>query len=179
MAFMIRHSSGLICAPIPSSHAAHLALPQMVARNEDSRGTAYTLTVDAAHPSITTGISAYDRALTLRTLADKDVTPDSLRRPGHVLPLEAREGGVRERPGHTEAAVDFCRLAGKRAAAAICEVVDDGEAIEGRAVRVGAGMLRGEKCIEFARRWGLRVVTIADLVAYLEKTEGKLPNGAN
>lgn len=180
MAFMIRHSSGLICAPILEHHATALALPQMVAQNQDSRGTAYTITVDSADPSVTTGISAQDRALALRTLADKDATVASFRRPGHVLPLRAREGGVRERPGHTEAAVDLCRLAGKRPAAAICEVVDDGEEVPGRAVRVNAGMLRGEKCIEFARRWGLKVVTIADLVAYLEKTEGKLgANGAN
>ena len=175
---MIRHSSGYICAPIPPPLAAHLSLPQMVARNEDSRGTAYTISVDASHPSVTTGISAADRALTLQTLADPNATVESFRRPGHVLPLEARVGGVRERNGHTEAAVDFCRLAGKRSAAAICEIVDDGVAVEGRAVRVGAGMLTGEKCIEFARRWGLRVVIIADLVTYLEKTEGKLPNGS-
>ncbi|SPO04846.1 probable RIB3 - 3,4-dihydroxy-2-butanone 4-phosphate synthase [Cephalotrichum gorgonifer] len=180
MAFMIRHSSGLICAPILPSHTTHLELPQMVSVSQDARGTAYTLTVDAADPSVTTGISAHDRALTCRTLADPASTAASLRRPGHVLPLRAKEGGVRERPGHTEAAVDFCRLAGKRPAAAICEIVDDGEEVEGRAVRVGAGMLRGEKCVEFARRWGLKVVTIADLVAYLEKTEGKLaPNGSS
>lgn len=180
MAFMIRHSSGLICAPILENHATALGLPQMVTQNQDTRGTAYTITVDSADPSVTTGISAQDRALALRTLADKDATAASFRRPGHVLPLRAREGGVRERPGHTEAAVDLCRLAGKRPAAAICEVVDDGEEVPGRAVRVNAGMLRGEKCIEFARRWGLKVITIADMVAYLEKTEGKLgANGAN
>lgn len=179
MAFMIRYSSGLICAPVLPSHTAALALPQMVSQNQDHRGTAYTITVDANHPSVTTGISAHDRALALRTLADPAATETSFRRPGHVLPLKAREGGVRERNGHTEAAVDFCRLAGKRPAAAICEVVDDGEEVPGQAVRVGAGMLRGEKCVEFARRWGLKVVTISDLVAYLEKTEGKLPNGLN
>lgn len=176
---MIRHSSGLICAPLLPAHTASLGLPQMVSQNQDHRGTAYTVTVDADDPSITTGIAAHDRALTLRVLADPDATESSFRRPGHVLPLKAREGGVRERRGHTEAAVDFCRLAGKRGAAAICEIVDDGDEVPGRPIRVGAGMLRGEKCVEFARRWGLRVVTIADLVAYLEKTEGKLPNGSS
>jgi len=174
LAFMIRYSSGLVCAPILPSRTEALELPQMVSQSQDPRGTAYTLTVDANHPTITTGISAYDRALTCRTLADPAATPDSLRRPGHVLPLKAREGGVRERPGHTEAAVDFCKLAGKFPAAVICEVVDDGAEVEGQALRLEPGMLRGEKCVEFARRWGIKVCTIADLVAYLEKTEGKL-----
>ena len=176
---MIRYSSGLICAPILPPQTTSLALPQMVSHNQDSRTTAYTITVDAADPSVTTGISAHDRALTVRALADPAATEGSFRRPGHVLPLRAKDGGVRERRGHTEAAIDFCRLAGKRPAAAICEIVDDGEEVEGRAIRTGAGMLRGEKCVEFARRWGLKVVTIADLVAYLEKTEGKLSNGSS
>ena len=102
----------------------------------------------------------------------------SFRRPGHVFPLRARPGGVRVRPGHTEAAVDFCRLAGKTEVAAICELVDDGAEVAGRALRDAPGMLRGEGCIAFARQWGLKVCTIADLIKYLEKTEGKIePNG--
>ncbi|KAI1498117.1 DHBP synthase RibB-like alpha/beta domain-containing protein [Biscogniauxia marginata] len=178
MAFMVRHSSGLVCAPLPPALAESLRLPQMVPDNEDPRGTAYTLSVDAADAAVTTGISAHDRALTVRRLADPGATPDSFRRPGHVFPLRARPGGVRARPGHTEAAVDFCRLAGLRThAAAICEIVDDGDEVAGQAVRRGPGMLRGEGCIAFARRWGLRVCTIEDLVGYIEKTEGKL--GAN
>ncbi|GJC96675.1 3,4-dihydroxy-2-butanone 4-phosphate synthase [Colletotrichum higginsianum] len=157
MAFMIRHSSGY-----------------------DPRGTAYAVSVDAADPLVTTGISAHDRALTCRVLADPASRPDHFRRPGHVLPLRARPGGVRERPGHTEAAVDFCRLAGKPEAAAICELVDDGNPVEGAAVHDDAGMMRGEQCVDFARRFGLKVCTIADLVAYLEKTEGKLAvNGSS
>ncbi|KAK3292742.1 DHBP synthase RibB-like alpha/beta domain-containing protein [Chaetomium fimeti] len=174
MAFMVRHSSGLICTPLPATRAAALALPAMVAVSQDPRGTAYTVSVDAADPSVTTGISARDRALVCRALADDKATPAEFRRPGHVFPLRAREGGVRQRPGHTEAAVDLCRLAGKKPVGVICELVDDGVEVPGRAVREEPGMLRGEACIAFARKWGLKVCTIADMVAYLEKVEGKI-----
>lgn len=174
MGFMVRHSSGLICAPITPARAAQLQLPQMVARSEDPRGTAYTISVDAADESVTTGISAHDRALTCRVLADPDAKVDSLRRPGHVFPLEARPGGVRFRRGHTEAAIDFCRLAGKVEAGVICEIVDDGDSVPGQALHSGPDMLRGEDCITFGRKWGIKVCTIAALVDYLEKTEGKL-----
>ncbi|KAL2162022.1 hypothetical protein VTH06DRAFT_7807 [Thermothelomyces fergusii] len=180
MAFMVRHSSGLICAPLLPERAAALELPQMVARNEDPRATAYTVSVDAAHPSVTTGISAHDRALACRVLADDAARPASLRRPGHVFPLRARPGGVRQRRGHTEAAVDLCRLAGRRPVAVICELVDDGAEVPGRALRRDPGMLRGEACIAFARKWGLKVCTIADLVDYLEKVDGKIDvNGSS
>jgi 3,4-dihydroxy 2-butanone 4-phosphate synthase len=174
MAFMIRHSSGYVCAALPAQRTVDLDLPQMVQRNADPRVTAYTVTVDAEHESLSTGISAHDRALTCRTLADPAATPASLRRPGHVLPLRAKPGGVRARRGHTEAAVDLCRLAGKGPAAAICELVEDGEEVPGQALRNAPGMLRGEGCIAFARKWGLKVCTIADMVTYLESTEGKL-----
>ncbi|PTB69058.1 synthase [Trichoderma citrinoviride] len=180
MAWMVRHSSGLICAPITHARAATLDLPPMVQHSQDPRGTAYTVSVDAADPSVTTGISAHDRALACRVLADPSATAASLRRPGHVLPLRSAPGGVRARNGHTEAATEFCRLAGKAEAGVICEIVDDGEEVPGQAVRNSPGMLRGEACIAFARKWGLKVCTIADLVAYVEKTEGKLPvNGSN
>ncbi|KAK3384549.1 DHBP synthase RibB-like alpha/beta domain-containing protein [Lasiosphaeria ovina] len=174
MAFMVRHSSGLICAPVLPERTAELQLPQMVEHNEDPRTTAYTVSVDAADGSVTTGISAHDRALACRALADARSTPASFRRPGHVFPLRAKPGGVRQRPGHTEAAVDLCRLAGRRPAAAICELVEDGAEVPGQALRAEPGMMRGEACVAFARRWGLRVCTIKDLVQYLEKTEGKL-----
>ncbi|EAQ85126.1 hypothetical protein CHGG_09140 [Chaetomium globosum CBS 148.51] len=174
MAFMVRYSSGLICAPVPASRAAALALPPMVAVSQDPRGTAYTVSVDAADPSVTTGISARDRALVCRALADDKAGPGDFRRPGHVFPLQAQAGGVRQRPGHTEAAVDLCRLAGKKPAAVICELVDDGAEVPGRAIREEPGMLRGEACVAFARKWGLKVCTIADMVAYLEKVEGKI-----
>ncbi|KAK1771781.1 putative dihydroxy-2-butanone 4-phosphate synthase [Phialemonium atrogriseum] len=174
MAFMIRHSSGLICVALDPQRIDELELPQMVLHNQDPRVTAYTVSVDAADEVITTGISAHDRALTCRVLAAANPRPESLRRPGHVLPLRARPGGVRVRRGHTEAGVDLCRLSGKRPAAAICELVEDGEEVPGRAVRAEPGMLRGEGCLAFARKWGLKVCTIADLAAYLESTEGKL-----
>jgi 3,4-dihydroxy 2-butanone 4-phosphate synthase len=177
---MVRHSSGLICAPLLPQRTEALNLPQMVDRSEDVRGTAYTLSVDAADELVSTGISAHDRALTCRVLADPASTPASIRRPGHVFPLRARPGGVRQRRGHTEAAIDFCKLAGKQPAAVICELVDDGEEVAGQAIRAETGMLRGEQCIAFARKWGLKVCTIADLVTYLEKTEGKLTmNGSD
>ncbi|KAI0382179.1 3,4-dihydroxy-2-butanone 4-phosphate synthase [Hypomontagnella monticulosa] len=177
MAFMVRHSSGLICAPITPALTESLKLPQMVEKSEDPRGTAYTISIDSADPSVTTGIGAHDRALTVRTLADPNATPTSFRRPGHVFPLRARPGGVRVRRGHTEAGVDFCRITGKPEVAVICELVEDGDEVSGRAVREGPGMMRGEGCIAFARKWGLKVCTIADLADYLEKTEGKI--GAN
>lgn len=179
MAWMVRYSSGFICAPITPARADALDLPLMVAASQDPRGTAYTVSVDAADASVTTGIGAHDRALVCRVLADPAATPASLRRPGHVLPLRARPGGVRARPGHTEAAVEFCRLAGKHEAAAICEIVEDCDDAPGRAVRAATGMMRGEACVAFARKWGLKVCTIADLVAHVEQAEGKLrPNGS-
>lgn len=174
MAFMVRYSSGLICAPILPQRTKELDLPQMVENNEDPRTTAYTISVDAADPSVTTGISAHDRALACRVLADESATPASLRRPGHVFPLRAKIGGVRQRRGHTEAAIDLCRLAGKKPAAVISELVEDGVEVEGQAVREEPGMMRGEACVAFARKWGLKVCTIEDMVRYLEKTEGKL-----
>lgn len=171
---MIHHSSGYICAPLIPSLTESLDLPQMVSRNEDTRATAYTITVDSADPSVTTGISAHDRALTCRTLADPSATKDSFRRPGHVLPLRARPGGVRQRRGHTEAGTEFCRLAGKRPAAVICELVETGEPVEGQAIHRAPGMMRGEACVAFARKFGLKVCTIEDLVEYVEKVDGKL-----
>ena len=194
MAFLVRHSSGIICAPILPTRADRLALPPMVATNEDPRGTAYTLTIDAADAIVTTGISAHDRALTCRRLAQDDAELEAVvaataketqskstssapataaaafRRPGHVLPLRARPGGVRERCGHTEAAVDLCRLAGKRRVGVISELVDDGEPVPGKAIHNNSGMLRGDGCVAFAHKWGLKVCTISDMVAYLDKT---------
>ncbi|KAL2076136.1 hypothetical protein VTL71DRAFT_1079 [Oculimacula yallundae] len=176
MAFMIRYTSGLICAPMSPSLTHTLALPQMVSLedSEDPNRTAYTVSVDAKSPLTTTGISAHDRALTCNTLADPAATKDSFRRPGHVFPLRARQGGVRERGGHTEAAVEFCRLAGKRPVGAICELVEDGVEVEGVAERREPEMMRRDGCLAFGKRWGLRVCTIEDLVKYVEGKEGKL-----
>jgi 3,4-dihydroxy 2-butanone 4-phosphate synthase/GTP cyclohydrolase II len=157
IAWMVRHTSGYLCAPMPNAFADRLGLPLMVERNEDARGTAYTVSVDAAD-RISTGISASDRAHTLRILADPEATPDRLIRPGHILPLRAVEGGVRERAGHTEAAVDLMRLAGLSPVGVIGELVDDdGE------------MMRLPRLIAFAEQEGLPVTTVEALIAWLHE----------
>ncbi len=155
LGFLVRHTSGYICAPMTRRRARRLGLDLMVPDNQDPRGTAYTVSCDAAS-GVTTGISAADRALTIRTLADPDSTATSLHRPGHVLPLIARAGGVLERPGHTEAAVDLCRLAGLEPVAAIGEIVDDAGAL------MRAGALRA-----FSAEHGLTVLAIDRLAACL------------
>ncbi|MBI4940290.1 MAG: 3,4-dihydroxy-2-butanone-4-phosphate synthase [Actinobacteria bacterium] len=155
----VRHTSGVLCAPMPDDLADTLALPPMVAVNEDAKGTAYTVSVDARH-GVTTGISAADRATTLRALADPATTAGDLTRPGHVFPLRARPGGVLERPGHTEAAVDLCRLAGLAPVGVIAEVVDD----EGGTTRL-PGLRR------LADEFGLPLVSIADLAEYRRRHE--------
>ena len=115
MAFIVNHSSGVICTPMLGEDLDRLAIPMMVSRNEDPKGTAYTVSVDAAEGT-STGISAADRAATCRVLADPGTSPDALTRPGHVFPLRYHPGGVLRRPGHTEASVDLARLAGRRRA---------------------------------------------------------------
>lgn len=156
LAWMIRHTSGYLCAPMPNAIADRLELPPMVERNEDARGTAYTISVDAAD-RVSTGISAADRAHTLRVLADPASTPDHLIRPGHVIPLRAVDGGVRERAGHTEAAVDLMRLAGLEPVAVIGELVeDDGD------------MMRLPGLIELGAREGLPVTTVAALIEWMD-----------
>ncbi|KAJ5522396.1 hypothetical protein N7527_006511 [Penicillium freii] len=173
MAFLVRYTSGLICAPITPDLATRLALPQMVTENADPKCTAYTVTIDSSDDSVTTGISAEDRALTCRTLASPTAQIDSFRRPGHIIPLQARPGGVRERTGHTEAAVDFCKLAGKAPAGVIAELVEDGEIVEGVAEIGGNnGMMRRDGCLRFGKKWGIKVCTIEDLVPYLDRVEG-------
>lgn len=145
----------------------------MVVENTDPNRTAYTVSIDASDSSVTTGISAHDRALTCRTLAAADAMPSSFRRPGHVFPLRARAGGILERKGHTEAAVEFCRLAGKSLAGVICELVEDGEEIETRAERREAGMMRRDACLKFGQKWGLKVCAIEDLFKYVERDRYK------
>ena len=157
LAWTIRNTSGYICAPMTNELADRLELPLMVAANEDPRGTAYTVTVDAADTS-STGISAGDRAHTLRVLADIKSTPASLHRPGHIIPLRARDGGVRERPGHTEATIDLLKLAGLVPVGAIGEIVaDDGE------------MMRLPELIALGAAEGIPIITIAALIAYLQQ----------
>jgi len=151
----------------------------MVTNSEDPKRTAYTLSIDANSPLTTTGISAHDRALTCRTLAAPDCVPEDLRRPGHIFPLRAREGGVRERGGHTEAAVEFARLAGKGPVAVIAEMVVDGEEVAGQAIRREPGMMRRDGCLAFGKQWGLKVCTIEALIKYVEAREGKLHINGN
>lgn len=154
LAWTIRYTSGYICAPMTEERADRLELPLMVTRNEDSLRTAYTITVDAA-AQVTTGISAADRTRTLHVLADPTATPGDLVRPGHVVPLRARDGGVLVRRGHTEATVDLCRLAGLEPVGAIGELTaDDGT------------MLRTPEVLALGAEHDLLVVTIADLVAW-------------
>lgn len=159
IAWTVRWSSGYVCAPMPADWADRLDLPPMVEVNQDARGTAYTVSVDAA-TGVGTGISASDRARTLNVLADPASVPTSVIRPGHVLPLRAVDGGVRERAGHTEAAVDLMRLAGLEPVGAIAEVVaEDGS------------MMRLPGLIELGERDGVPVVTIEQLIAYLDEVE--------
>ncbi|MFJ3383859.1 MULTISPECIES: 3,4-dihydroxy-2-butanone-4-phosphate synthase [unclassified Curtobacterium] len=159
IAWTVAHSSGFICAPVSAAIADALDLPPMVETNEDPRGTAYTVTVDAA-AGITTGISAHDRAHTLRVLADPTSVRSDLHRPGHVVPLRARAGGVRERAGHTEAAIELVTAAGLRPAAAICEIVDE-----------DGSMMRLPRLVELGARAGVPVITIAALVDWLDAAD--------
>lgn len=157
--FAVRHSSGLLCAPMSAERADALELPLMVRENADPLRTAYTVSVDASD-GVTTGISATDRARTLRVLAGEDTVPTDLIRPGHVLPLRAKDGGVLERRGHTEAAVDLTRLAGLPAVGMIVELVhDDGEMMRGPALRA------------FADEHDLRMISIEDLAAHRRRTD--------
>jgi 3,4-dihydroxy 2-butanone 4-phosphate synthase/GTP cyclohydrolase II len=153
-AFMVRHTSGFICVGMTGADLERLHLPPMTAVNEDRKGTAYSVTVDARAVR-STGISAEDRTTTMRVLADPATTPDDLTRPGHVMPLRAVPGGVLRRPGHTEAAVDLVRMAGLPPAGALCELVkDDGS------------MMDAPACREFCDEHGLPLVSIADLIRY-------------
>jgi 3,4-dihydroxy 2-butanone 4-phosphate synthase/GTP cyclohydrolase II len=157
--FMIRHTSGVICVAMTGPDLDRLALPPMTMVNEDRKGTAYAVSLDA-RDGVTTGISANDRAHTIRVLADSATEPNEITRPGHVFPLRAVDGGVLRRPGHTEAAVDLARLAGLSPAGVVCEIVhDDGS------------MMRAPDLRQFADDHDLTMVSIADLIAYLRQTE--------
>ncbi len=165
LAWTIRHTSGFLCAPMTNERANELDLPLMVEHNQDFRRTAYTVSVDAAE-GVTTGISAHDRAETLRVLANPASGPGDLIRPGHILPLRAVPGGVRERAGHTEAAVDLMNLAGLQPVAVIGELtMDDGS------------MMRGAALTAFAEEHNLVVVSIEELAAHLGTQINELPDG--
>ena len=156
--FMATYARGLICMPMSRAWCRRLDLPQMVAQNTDNHQTAFTVSIDAA--STTTGISAAERSTTALACVKDGVKPSDFRRPGHMFPLEAREGGVLRRAGHTEATVDLCRLAGLKEVGLCCEIMkDDGT------------MARLDDVAAFAKRHGLRRMTIADLIAYRRKVD--------
>ncbi|MBW9075893.1 3,4-dihydroxy-2-butanone-4-phosphate synthase [Agrobacterium deltaense] len=156
IAFMMNHARGLICVAMPGERLDALDIPLMVSRNTESLKTAFTVSVDYI-PGTTTGISAADRAKTVRALVSEESRPEDFARPGHIFPLRANPQGVLGRTGHTEAAVDLCRLAGKFPCGTICEVAND-----------DGTMARLPQLEVFAERHGLLVVTIKDLVAYLK-----------
>ena len=161
LAFTIRYTSGYVCVALTGKNCDRLDLPPMFHTNQDKRSTAYTVTADARE-GVTTGISTADRAHTIQLLADPDATSADFARPGHVVPLRAREGGVLRRPGHTEAGVDLARLAGLAPAAALCEIVS---------VKDPGEMARREELEVFAAEHDLRLITIADLIAYRRRFE--------
>ena len=156
--FMATFARGLICMPMSRAWCRKLDLPQMVVQNTDNHQTAFTVSIDAA--STTTGISAAERSMTALACVKDGVKPSDFRRPGHMFPLEAREGGVLKRAGHTEATVDLCRLAGLKEVGLCCEIMkDDGT------------MARLDDVATFAKRHGLKMMTIADLIAYRRKVD--------
>jgi 3,4-dihydroxy 2-butanone 4-phosphate synthase/GTP cyclohydrolase II len=156
--FMIKEGRGLICVALTEERRKKLQLPFMTAENTDSMGTAFTVSVDSAEA--TTGISAAERALTIKQLADPATAPEDLRRPGHIFPLQAREGGVLKRAGHTEAAVDLTRLAGLRPVGVICEIMNE-----------DGTMARLPDLQTFAAQHGLKIISIADLIRYRRRRE--------
>jgi 3,4-dihydroxy 2-butanone 4-phosphate synthase / GTP cyclohydrolase II len=172
VAFMVRHTTGLLCVAMPDERADELDLPLMVTKGNDPKGTAFTVTVDLRE-GVTTGVSAVDRAATIAALADPATQPADLTRPGHVFPLRARPGGVLQRAGHTESAVDLCRLAGLTPAGLLAEVTND-----------DGTMARRPQLARFAAKHGLVTVTVADLVRYrrpmgslvAREAEGRVPS---
>jgi 3,4-dihydroxy 2-butanone 4-phosphate synthase/GTP cyclohydrolase II len=162
MAFTIRHTSGVVCVPMPGEWLDRLNIPPMTEVNEDSKGTAYTVSVDAKD-GIATGISASDRSITVSKLADPTSGATDFTRPGHIFPLRAVPGGVLRRAGHTEAAVDLARLAKLPPVGVIAELVhDDGS------------MMRADACREFANKNNLKMISIAQLIAYVRHTENQI-----
>jgi 3,4-dihydroxy 2-butanone 4-phosphate synthase/GTP cyclohydrolase II len=159
LAFIVRHTSGIVCAPLPREIARRLNLAPMVAENEEPMATAFTVTVDYRH-GMTTGISAEERAQTVRSLANPNAGAEDFVRPGHIFPLIARDGGVLIRSGHTEAAVDLARLAGLSPVGVISELVNDDGTV-----------MRGPQIAAFAKQHGLTLVSVADLIAYRQQRE--------
>ncbi len=159
IAFMVRHTSGIICAPLTQADARRLKLDPMVALNDAPMGTAFTVSIDFRH-GLTTGISAEERCNTVRALANDNVQPEDFVRPGHVFPLIAKRGGVLMRSGHTEAAVDLAKLAGLPPVGVIAELVNDDGTVK-----------RGEQVVAFAREHNLKIISVSDLIAYRQSRE--------
>lgn len=159
MGFIIRHTSGIVCAPLSAEDAKRLHLDPMVSRNDAPLGTAFTVSVDVKH-GLTTGISAEERTNTVRALANGNSGASDFVRPGHVFPLVARDGGVLMRSGHTEACIDMCRLAGLPAVGVLAELMND-----------DGSVMRGRQVAEFAEKHGLKRLSIADLIAYRQVRE--------
>ena len=159
--FMISNAKGLVCMPMTDEDLQRLKLDQMVSQNTDNHQTAFTVSVD--YKSNSTGISAFDRAATIRELINSNNTDKDFRRPGHIFPLRANKGGVLERAGHTEAAVDLSRLAGFHPAGVICEIINS-----------DGSMARLPELIEFAEKWQLKLITIKDLIEYRLQNESSV-----
>ena len=156
--FMVKEARGIVCTPMLKKDLDRLQIPVMVTNNTDNHETAFTVTVD--HVDTTTGVSPYERSLTIQALLDEKVKPEDFRRPGHVFPLMYREGGVLVRTGHTEASIDLCRLAGLREASMICEITND-----------DGTMSRMPDLIAFAKKHGLKIVSVASLIEYRKAVE--------
>ena len=160
IAYMVNETSGIICVGLSAARAQRLQLPPMVERNTESHQTAFTVTVDYNRdPLCSTGISAYDRAATIRALASDETQPAHFNRPGHVFPLVAKDGGVLERPGHTEASVELSRLSGGPGVGVMCELV-----------RRDGAMMRPAELVEWSRRQGWELISIAELIEYRKQT---------
>lgn len=158
--FMATHGRGLICAPITETRCKELELPMMVTNNSDPMETAFTVSIDLRGHGVTTGISATDRALTVQALVNPETRPHDYSKPGHIFPLKAKDGGVLRRTGHTEAAIDFARLAGHEPAGVIVEIMNE-----------DGTMARLPQLVEIAKQHDLKLVSIEDLVAYRMKND--------
>ncbi|WIF96159.1 bifunctional 3,4-dihydroxy-2-butanone-4-phosphate synthase/GTP cyclohydrolase II [Caminicella sporogenes] len=156
--FMAKYARGLICMPITPERLEELNIPQMVSENTDTHHTAFTVSIDAKET--TTGISAFERAYTIKKVLDKKCSPSDFKRPGHIFPLAAKKGGVLKRAGHTEAAVDLTKIAGLYPAGVICEIMND-----------DGSMARLPELMDFAKKHNLKIITIADLISYRRKNE--------
>lgn len=159
VAFMLRHTGGVICVPMLPERLHELSLPQMVTDNTDPRGTAFTVSVDS-RLGVTTGISAQDRAHTIRLLASSDCQPEDLSRPGHIFPLQYRNGGVLKRAGHTEASIDLLKIAGITPVAAISEIVNS-----------NGSMKRGDELLAFSKEHKIPLISVSEIIQYRRKQE--------